>query len=186
MFVSAGQSLVCLDVNNGNLVWTYLVPHWFHPPIIADGMVFVSWPSAVYAFGESTIPDIEFVSYKLPDAVLVSGSSKSFDVIVNVRNVGQVEARNVGLDFWPSEGNVSLVSREVVNIPSGQTRSISAKLEAVNTGETHQAVIYLDIEYETPQGKTSIRDSSSAIGPPSFYLTIVPVPSPHSMRPRWE
>ena len=178
VFVSLGQNLICLDVSTGNLVWKYFAPHWMHPPIVADGMVFVSWPGAVYAFGESTIPDIEFVSYNFPDTVLVSGSSESFEVTVNVKNVGKVEAKNVRLDFWPSWGNVSFLSREVINVPPDQTHGVSIKLDAVNTGGTHQAIIYLDIAYETPQGKTIIRDSSSAIGPPGFFITIVLVPPP--------
>jgi outer membrane protein assembly factor BamB len=176
VFVSVGQNLLCLDVNDGSLVWKYFAPHWLHPPIVAYGKVFVSWPGGVYAFGESTIPDIGFVSYSCPDTVLISGDTKSFEVTVNLENVGKVEAKNVRLEFQPSWGNVTFVSREVVDVLPDQTRSVSIKLNAINTGETHQADINLKIAYETPQGKTMIRDYSRAIGPPSFFITIVPVP----------
>jgi hypothetical protein len=177
VFISVGRNLTCLNVNNGDLVWNYLAPHWLHPPVVADGMVFVSWPGGVYAFGESTIPDVEFVSYNIPDSVLVSGGSQSFKVAVNVKNVGKVEAKNVKLDFHPSWGDVSLISSDLADVPPGQTRSLSIELNAANTEETHQADIILSIVYETPQGKAFTRDSSSPIGPPSFFITIVPVPA---------
>jgi hypothetical protein len=172
VFVSLGQNLICLDVNTGNLVWKYFAPHWLHPPIIADGMVFVSWLGAVYAFGESTIPDIEFVSYNFPDTVLISGSSESFEVTITVKNVGKAEAKNVGLDFQPNFGNVSLVSRNIINIEPGQTGTLAIRLDATNTGKTHEANFGLRILYETPEGKTKSLDVLS------IEVTIVPVPPP--------
>jgi outer membrane protein assembly factor BamB len=177
VFVSTGVTLFCLDVENGAIVWTYTADSRLSVPVIADDTIFVASLNGVYAFGESRTADVDIGVISCPETLLVSGEAQVFEVAVNATNVGGGEARNVRLEFQPNFGEVTLISRSVVDLKPEQTRTLTMQLEAANTGKTHEANFVLTLVYETTEGKAksllplSVSVTVVPISPPPFYTT---------------